>query len=60
MTPRQHKDKVHVVKIKKGCRVKIVRRNVYHITSAGRRKKFPDDVGNIYNIYGTGVAGSSG
>jgi hypothetical protein len=51
---------VHVVKIKKGCRVKIVRRNFYHISSAGQRKKIPDDDGNSYKIYGTDVAGSSG
>jgi hypothetical protein len=51
---------VPLVKIKKGCRVKIIRRNVYHIASAGQRKKIPDDVGNSYNIYGTVVAGSPG
>jgi hypothetical protein len=59
-TSRQRKDKVPLVKIKKGCRVKIIGRNVYHIASAGHRKKIPYDVGNIYNIYGTVVAGSSG
>jgi hypothetical protein len=57
-TSTQRKDKVHIVKIKKGCRVKIIRRNVYHIFSARQRKKIQDNVGNSYNIYGTGVAGS--
>jgi hypothetical protein len=51
---------VPVVKIKKGCRFKIVRRNVYHIASAGQRKKIPYDAENSYNIYGTVVTGSSG
>jgi hypothetical protein len=59
-TSRQRKDKVPVIKIKKGCRVKIIRHDVYHIDSAGQRKKIPDDVGNSYIIYGTVVAGSSG
>jgi hypothetical protein len=48
------------VKIKKGCRVKIIQHNVYHIASAGQRKTIPDYVGNSYNIYGTVVAGLSG
>jgi hypothetical protein len=51
---------VPIVKIKKGCRVKIIRHNVYHISSSGQCKKIPDNVGNSYNIYGTVVAGSSG
>jgi hypothetical protein len=57
-TSRQRKDKVPLVKIKKGCRVKIIRRNFYHIYSAGQLMKIPDDVGNSYNTYGTVVAGS--
>jgi hypothetical protein len=51
---------VPLVKIKKGCRVKIIHRNVYHIASAGARTKIPYNVGNSYNIYGPVVAGSSG
>jgi hypothetical protein len=49
-----------LVKIKNGCRVKIIRRNVYHIASAGQRMKIPCNVGNSYSIYGTVVAGSLG
>jgi hypothetical protein len=41
MTSRQLRDKVTVVKIKKGCRVKIVHYNVFHIVSAQQRKKNP-------------------
>jgi hypothetical protein len=48
------------VKIKKGCRVKIVHRNVFHIATAAQRNRIPFDVGNNYNIYGTVISGSSG